>query len=156
MSNSLATVGKSKLADSSQTATRDEYSHATHSQYTKGLLLWIMTQSESVSTSPLTLPQSLERNSDSSQSTEHEEYRHIGRRLVDSNWRAAYFDALGRTSRDVNVIISSSVVSNELDALGQSLDELGVEWAGHAGALVGAVDDLDIIVFAAGNVGKKL
>lgn len=72
----------------------------------------------------------------------------VGCSIVDRERRAGHLDALVGTSSNINVVVASPVVCNELQTLRQGGDQLFIERPGDAGRLVRSVYADDIIILS--------
>lgn len=122
-------------------------SNASHTENTQDLVLGVMAETKCLAT-PFTLADSIERDSDASQGSQHEEDGNVSRCIVDSNGCARDLDSARSAGLDVDVVISSAIVCNVFDARGEQINQLFVKGPCHARRLIAAVYDEGVVEIA--------
>jgi hypothetical protein len=88
---------------------------------------------------PFTFADSIGRDSDASQGSQHEEDGNIRRSIVDSDGCARDLDSACSAGLDVDVVVSSAIMCDVFDARGQQINQLFIKGSCHAGRFVAAV-----------------
>lgn len=93
---------------------------------------------------------------DVAERAKHEPNGHVGRCIVDCYRRARHRNASLCACADIDVVVSRAVVADVLEALGQRIEQLGIEVSGNGIGVVTPVEGVDSIKFAALALGNEV